>query len=89
MPTQQAQSQADLGIALRIVIERSVNRLDALERSLHISEAPTNQLIWPIPKSLEKSAIKASAFIDGNNAVQGLLSRSPDAVAQLGEAVCG
>jgi hypothetical protein len=39
MPTQQAQSQADLGIALRIVIERSVDRLDALKRSLHINEA--------------------------------------------------
>jgi len=30
MPTPPAQSQADLGIVLRIVIERSVNRLDAL-----------------------------------------------------------
>jgi hypothetical protein len=52
MPTPPAQSQADLGIVLRIVIERSVNRLDALflqafEMMVHLLQPPVQ--VSPLP----------------------------------------
>ena len=60
MPTPPAQSHADLGIVLRIVIERSVNRLDALflqafETILHLfsrsGEWPFQSLTSPVTRS--------------------------------------